>query len=302
MIQSITFQLLTVIAIICLSVLSKYIKDLRIFNKTIHLWFIFLGIAFVYCLYLNYISFVGGLIIVLLFLSASYGNSTRVPYLQLSLGILSGLIFLALSLHMLPGFHNIVLIDKQIIKEFSTPYTLYFNFDKTLAGLIFFFIFIKSTKKILSNNIKLLSLGVMIFTISLIISISLSIGILEPNRNYLFGIQFISIFLIIQIFSTTLAEEVFFRGFIQANLYHIFKENTILYKTVPLIVSSLLFGLVHFSGGIIYAFLAFLAGLGYGLVYQLTGRIEASILGHLSLNIIHLVFFSYPFSSSFIAQ
>ena len=119
MIQSITFQLLTVIAIICLSVLSKYIKDLRIFNKTIHLWFIFLGIAFVYCLYLNYISFVGGLIIVLLFLSASYGNSTRVPYLQLSLGILSGLIFLALSLHMLPGFHNIVLIDKQIIKAVS---------------------------------------------------------------------------------------------------------------------------------------------------------------------------------------
>jgi len=36
------------------------------------------------------------------------------------------------------------------------------------------------------------------------------------------------------------------------------------------------------------------AGFGYGALYQLTARIEASIVCHFALNLTHIVVFSYP--------
>jgi hypothetical protein len=43
-----------------------------------------------------------------------------------------------------------------------------------------------------------------------------------------------------------------------------------------------------------YVALATIAGLGYGWIYQRTGRIEASILTHFALNAVHFFAFSYP--------
>jgi len=40
--------------------------------------------------------------------------------------------------------------------------------------------------------------------------------------------------------------------------------------------------------------LSTVAGLGYGWVYQRTGRIEASILTHFALNLVHFLLFTYP--------
>jgi membrane protease YdiL (CAAX protease family) len=61
-----------------------------------------------------------------------------------------------------------------------------------------------------------------------------------------------------------------------------------------LLMTYVLFGLAHFSGGLEYAFVAGLAGIGYGVAYWTTGRLEASIITHFLLNLIHLVFFTYP--------
>jgi len=36
------------------------------------------------------------------------------------------------------------------------------------------------------------------------------------------------------------------------------------------------------------------AGIGYGWAYRRTGRIEASILTHFSLNSLHFLLFTYP--------
>jgi membrane protease YdiL (CAAX protease family) len=89
------------------------------------------------------------------------------------------------------------------------------------------------------------------------------------------------------------AEEAFFRGFVQKGL-----ENSLerfRYSSfLAFITASVLFGVAHFMGGLRYVFLATLAGLGYGWVYQQTKRIEASILTHFSLNSVHFLFFTYP--------
>ncbi|WP_185964325.1 CPBP family intramembrane glutamic endopeptidase [Aliikangiella marina] len=93
-----------------------------------------------------------------------------------------------------------------------------------------------------------------------------------------------------------MAEETFFRGFIQQRLYYLFEKDSLWHKTIPLIVASLLFGLVHFAGGIGYVVASTVAGIGYGLAYQITQRIEVAILSHTLLNLVHLVLFTYPFS------
>ena len=37
-----------------------------------------------------------------------------------------------------------------------------------------------------------------------------------------------------------------------------------------------------------------LAGIGYGWIYAVSGAIGASVLAHTGLNLLHLLFFSYP--------
>ena len=56
----------------------------------------------------------------------------------------------------------------------------------------------------------------------------------------------------------------------------------------------MLFGSAHVGGGWTYVGLAAIAGIGYGWIYAATGAIGASILAHTGLNLLHLLFFSYP--------
>ena len=59
-------------------------------------------------------------------------------------------------------------------------------------------------------------------------------------------------------------------------------------------VAGVIFGAAHIGGGWTYAGLAAIAGIGYGWIYAATGAIGASILAHTGLNLVHLLFFSYP--------
>src|SRR5437868_3760189 len=90
-----------------------------------------------------------------------------------------------------------------------------------------------------------------------------------------------------------MAEEAFFRGFIQKNLALMMKK--IRYGDyLALLIASFLFGLAHYAGGTKYAILATVAGMGYGWVYLTAKRIEGSILTHFGLNLTHFLFFTYP--------
>jgi len=57
-------------------------------------------------------------------------------------------------------------------------------------------------------------------------------------------------------------------------------------------VAAFLFGLAHFDGGIIYVMLATLAGIGYGLAYDLTGRLHYAVWVHFAVNTVRLLAFS----------
>lgn len=58
--------------------------------------------------------------------------------------------------------------------------------------------------------------------------------------------------------------------------------------------TSFVFGLTHYKGGETFIFLSSLAGIAYGYAYLKSQRLEGSILIHFLVNLIHIIFFSYP--------
>jgi len=93
------------------------------------------------------------------------------------------------------------------------------------------------------------------------------------------------------LFFTVIAEEALFRGVILHGLLNhwTFKHG----RWMALLLSSILFGLVHLSGGWLYVFLATIAGVVYGAAMMRSGRIEMAILAHITLNTGHILLFSY---------
>jgi membrane protease YdiL (CAAX protease family) len=209
----------------------------------------------------------------------------------------SGVLALAIAMHQWPGFVNYVVVKEINLTERSTPFTLYANLDKGIVGLIlltFFCVRIDSSESALSNLRKITVPAAI--TIVSVFGLGLSTGLLRFDlavKDYLIQFLFINLFLV------CVAEEVFFRGFMQEALTRVFKhwKNSAI---IALIICSFLFGLVHFNGKFppvtvwTGVFLATLAGFGYGYVYMKTRRIEYSVLLHFCLNALHIIVFTYP--------
>jgi membrane protease YdiL (CAAX protease family) len=95
------------------------------------------------------------------------------------------------------------------------------------------------------------------------------------------------------LFFTCLSEEAFFRGFIQRELESALQGRAYA-AGVAIAVSAVLFGLAHIAGGVTYAALGIVAGLGYALVYHRTKSIEMAMLAHFAVNATHFLLFTYP--------
>jgi membrane protease YdiL (CAAX protease family) len=90
-----------------------------------------------------------------------------------------------------------------------------------------------------------------------------------------------------------MAEEVIFCGFVQTHLKKFLNEKTN-FRTLHITITSLIFGLAHFKGGVLYVILASICGWFYGYAYERTNRILCAMLVHFGLNLIHLTLFTYP--------
>jgi membrane protease YdiL (CAAX protease family) len=196
-----------------------------------------------------------------------------------------------LAFHRLPGFSNPRVIDAVRFRADAIPYSLYLNFDKALAGL--FVLGWCQTRMVTGREWRAMLVGAAPWAaglIGLIMVLSLAAGYVRfepkfPPETWLW--------LVVNLGLTCLAEEALFRGFVQAQLQRAW-QHFAAGRWLALGVAALLFGLAHAAGGATYVALATVAGLGYGWVYQRTGRIEASILTHFTLNTAHFLLFTYP--------
>lgn len=197
-----------------------------------------------------------------------------------------------LFFHKIPGFHNIRFFDNTQVCSTCAPFTMYLNLE---GGIIAFLLLstlipLARSGKDWAQIFQTAFLWLFLCVFSLMAA-ALYIGYVEINIK--FPIQ-TYIYALNNLILVCIAEEAFFRGYIQKYLVS-FCARYQFPKVLALVVTSLLFGFRHLSGGLPFMGLSAIAGLFYGAAYMKTGRIEASIMTHFGLNLIHFLFFSYPF-------
>lgn len=214
---------------------------------------------------------------------------------RLAAGVVTALLALALATHRVPGFHNPVVIAGLKLSADAAPFTQYANYDKGAVGLLLLvFICQRSQSWAELRSVLARSAPVVPLTLVAVLGASLAVGFVKPD----FKLPAVTAqFLTLNLFLTVIAEEAFFRGFLQHRLALVlarFRHGGL----IALAVSALLFGAAHAGGGVAYILLAMLAGVGYGYAYYRTQRIEAPILVHFLLNAVHFIGFTYPYVST----
>ncbi|MFZ4528131.1 MAG: CPBP family intramembrane glutamic endopeptidase [Undibacterium curvum] len=209
---------------------------------------------------------------------------------RIASGLGSTLLVLGMASHLLPGFHNLKLISAVRYAPDSMPFTLYANFDKGYAGFLLLSYLsprAADVKQFLADVRH--SLRPAILTIATVLTLACMLQLIRWDLKWNTDI---AVFLAVNLVFTCVAEEAFFRGFLQQKLSQLLPAQYP--PAISIVIVAVLFGLVHLGGGVVYMILATTAGLGYGWIYQRNGRIEMAILTHATLNLIHFVCFSYP--------
>lgn len=241
-------------------------------------------------LFYNAIDIMGAVAIAILFVMIFYAN---ISSHQIIINICKTLVIIfciALAMHLVPGFNNLLVLNGVEKSQNSVAFTMYLNLDKP----IILFALLSMQPAILKNKPKVVFIQMLnafhltiitIFTSLIIFSLAIYLSLIKfepylPSWWWLFAIN--------NLLLTCVIEEVFFRGFIQQKLMT--RYNPL----VGLITASLLFGGAHFAGGGLYVLIATCSGILYGFVYQSTGKISYAILVHFCLNMVHLLLFTYP--------
>ncbi|MBV6323010.1 CPBP family intramembrane metalloprotease [Duganella sp. HSC-15S17] len=211
--------------------------------------------------------------------------------LRILFGVVTLVLAFALAIHKLPGFSNPVVIAGAVFSAGAKPFTQYANFDKGAVGLILLAFICHRTASLAEfGGVLKKTLPVLVLTVAAVMAFATGVGFVQPA----FKLPEVTLqFLAVNLFFTVVAEEAFFRGYIQARLASAL-SGLRHGAWVALLCSALLFGAAHLAGGPLYAALAAIAGLGYAYAYHATQRIEAPILVHIALNAVHFIFFTYP--------
>lgn len=257
------------------------------------LWALLFACALTSGLIFNYLS-LSALVSFTILIALSYTSQYLiiVRWKKLALEVVLTLLLIGFFLHLIPGFYNPVLFSKVILSAEAAPFSLYANFDKAAAGLVLLVFFCqRSTSWQESKVVLIRTLPIAFVTVFGLILTALVLNYVKLD----FKFSWVTIvFLTVNLVFTCVAEEAFFRGFIQTRLHQLF-SSTKFCSYLTVLCSGLLFGVAHLAGGIIYVGVATLAGLGYAYAYFVTQRIEAPILTHFALNAMHFVGFTYPY-------
>ncbi|MFZ6654673.1 CPBP family intramembrane glutamic endopeptidase [Undibacterium sp. TJN19] len=210
--------------------------------------------------------------------------------LRVFAGALALFVALMLAMHKVPGFHNILLLDKIRLTDDALPFTLYANFDKGMVAYLLLRMFCQrasSFKEFIVDGKRSAVPAIMTLTVLIALGLVTQFFRFHPKLP-----EATLLFMAVNLFFTCVAEEAFFRGLIQELIYRL--GNKPVFGYLAILVSAILFGLAHLGGGIQYAALATVAGLGYAIVYHQSRRLEWAILTHAAFNLCHFVLFTYP--------
>jgi membrane protease YdiL (CAAX protease family) len=189
----------------------------------------------------------------------------------------------ALAAHLVPGFSPLPLGEAQKLSPDAPPYALRLSWDKLLVGMTLLAWWLGRPAQP-APSVQRAWLSVLA-TLLLVPLLALGLGLVgwQPKWPTL-----IWEWLAVNLLVTVLAEELVFRGLLQPALVSwLGTRNGIL-------LTAALFGAVHLPFSPLFAVLAGLAGLGYGLAFHYSGRLTVAVALHLAVNLCHLLLLSYP--------
>jgi membrane protease YdiL (CAAX protease family) len=199
---------------------------------------------------------------------------------------------LVMGLALLPGFPRTAVASSVQLSPDALPYSLGLGFPKVVGGIFILGLIhqarVHSWREL--GQVLKRTAPVFALTIVAVMTCALALGYVR------FDAKWTSLFLLwalANLFFTCMAEEAFFRGFLQHELARI-GSNRRIAGLIALVIAAGLFGLVHLGGGWKYAIAATIAGLGYGWAYLRTQRVEAPMAVHFGFNATHFLLFTYP--------
>jgi len=193
---------------------------------------------------------------------------------------------LALAAHLLPGFIPLPLAEPRPLSPDAPPYGLRLSWDKLLLGATLFAWWGAEGRQDTpsppwNRRAWLCALA----TLAGVPVLALAIGLVAWQPKWPAELP---LWLALNLGVTVPAEELLFRGLLQGALVRRLGPGT------GVGLCAALFGLAHLPFGAAFALVAGVAGLGYGWVMQLSGRLAAAVLLHGALNLLHLLLLSYP--------
>lgn len=173
----------------------------------------------------------------------------------------------------------------------SVPYNLFFKFDKFALGVLILWVlgrrartvFVPITGKVMLRvTAFLLTCSALLMVTALAIHyVRIDFGVSANGAAWAFD----------NLVLVAFGEEAFFRAYLFENL----QRRKFFQRNIPALiaVTAIVFGLVHFRGGLPYIALATVSGVFFGLGYRVAG-LAGSVAVHFFVNAIHFVAFSYP--------
>ena len=279
----------TYLLLMCTIVVALFCKNSRL----IYLWIIATNLVAWYQGIINSI----GIFFLALFISIGYIylNFLLNKWTSILLCITFCTFILATALHGVPGFVKISAIHAINLSTLSTSFSMDLNFDQPMVMLI---VYCMSDLSTLEKSNRLSRQQFIKHTVvPYICSIPF---IFIPG--YLSGLilfdpcltNILWIWTMHNFFLVCMTEEVLFRGCLQRVIQNGLTRYGVYNGLWAVILTSFLFGIVHFKGGLIYMGLAAIAGCLYGYVYYKTGKIVCAMIVHFGVNLLHFLLFTYP--------
>lgn len=221
-----------------------------------------------------------GLLLACLFIALVLAPMRLPQWLWTGLVIVASLL---LAAHLLPGFTPWLITEPQRISADAPPYQLRLAWDKLLVGCTLLAWWLGLPPRPAPR--PGLMLPIFIVTLLAVPGLALLLGVVawQPKWPDMLGA-----WLAVNLAVAILAEELLFRGLLQTRLVGW------LGMWPGILLTALLFGAVHIPFSPTFALVAAVAGLGYGLAMQVSGRLSVAMALHGLVNLVHFTLLSYP--------